>query len=194
MLHDALSADSRSKLSQKGVLDLIGTCLVFKYTLQVLDLHDLVADASVGHLAEEIVDDLFFLLNLLFVFIELQEGEHAGNYALLLHVEVLLVSLHGSLQLLVLRGSPLLETLPLIKSALPGLKLLPEVYVLLLDDFHVKDSGQCLLLAVPLVEHRVYRRQIQPQISELQLLLGKYLLLLLFTSLLWTCPLSLRSK
>ena len=71
-------------------------------------------DASFGHLAEEIVDDLLFPLDLLLVLIELEEGEHAGNHAFLLHVEVLLVPLHGSLQLLVLRRGPLLETLPLL--------------------------------------------------------------------------------
>jgi hypothetical protein len=54
-------------------------------------------DATLGELAEEIVDDLFLLLNLLFVFVELQEREHTSNDTFFFHVEILLMTLHGGL-------------------------------------------------------------------------------------------------
>jgi hypothetical protein len=54
-----------------------------------------VADAALGQLAEEVVDDLLFLLAALLGLLELVVVYHTGNHLLLLDIEIVLSLLKG---------------------------------------------------------------------------------------------------
>lgn len=123
------------------------------------------AHAAVGQLTQEVVNDLLLLLASLLGLLELVVVDNAGDDFLLLYVEIVLPLLKGLSQLLPVFECPFREALPFLSALLPRLDFLAELYILLLDEFHVEGPAQVLLLLVPLVKHGIDHSQVKSEVS-----------------------------
>ena len=149
LVEDAFSPDDLSEIPEEVKFDLEGACLVVENALEILDFED---GGGVGDETEEVVDDLFFVLVLLFVLAELVVVDDARDDLLLLYVEVVLELLEDCPQLLAVLKHASVQPLALLRSLLPRLQLLSQLRILLLYQFHIKCSTQILFFLIPLVK------------------------------------------